>query len=84
VEEAELAERLGEAFRLYSYQIKQGNIASLKRLMTEPSIEVTISFNGDRIVIKPVEPKKQTVENSENGDIIKEETFFKDLPGVAN
>ena len=61
MDEAELAQRLGEAFRLYSYQIANGAIAPFRKLLTDNHIEVTLYFNGETIVVTP-KPEEKPVE----------------------
>lgn len=89
MEDAELAAKLGEAFRLYSYQILNGNIGPFKKFLTESSGNFTITFNGDKIRIIPItelETVKETkpYEPKIVQEIITHQNQTEDEPKIAS
>jgi hypothetical protein len=56
--DAELAQNLGEALRLYASQVSQGAVAAFRGLLTEDSVDVTVTLKGTNLYVKAIEKPK--------------------------
>ena len=76
MDEMELAQRLAEALRLYSDDLKSGQYKPWLGLLNSGSVDMTVSFNGDRVsfvpIVKPqpAEPAPQPVVEDAPADAV--------------